>query len=139
MWGCPVVVGQRIEDVLQLDAPAIIAGAALLRDTNPLHSDAAVASASRFGSLIACGPHAAGLHACMLPTYVTRLGHGVVGVEFTLQYRRPILPDVPYVMWWEVSATEPRGKHWHVEWSGAVGVGDAESITGTGSILILET
>ena len=137
MWDCPVLVGQRIEDVLQLDAPTIIAGAALLGDTNPLHSDIAFATESRFGSLIACGPHAAGLHACMLPTYVTSLGHGVVGVEFTLQYRQPILPDVPYVMWWEVAATEPRGKHWQVQWFGAVGVGDAESITGTGTVLIL--
>ena len=74
----------------------------------------------------------------MLPTYVTRLGHGVVGVEFTLQYRQPILPDVPYAMWWEVSTTEPTGRHWLAQWFGAVGPGDAESITGTGSVLILE-
>lgn len=137
MWDCPVEVGQRIEDVLRLDAPTIIAGAELLGDKNPLHSDVAAARASRFGSLIACGPHAAGIHACMLPTYVSSLGHGVVGVDFTLQYRQPILPDVEYVMWWEVSATEPRGQHWLATWFGAVGVGGVESITGTGSVLIL--
>lgn len=137
MWNCPVAVGQRIEDVLELDAPTIIAGAELLRDANPLHRDVAAARASRFGSLIACGPHAAGIHACMLPTYVSSLGHGVVGVDFTLQYRQPILPDVEYVMWWEVSATHARGRNWLTTWFGAVGTGDAESITGTGSVLIL--
>lgn len=138
MWECPVAVGQRIEEVLQLDAATIIAGAELLGDTNPLHRDAEVARASRFGSLIACGPHAAGRHACMLPSYVTALGHGVVGVEFTLHYRQPILPDVAYVMWWQAAAIEPRGRHWLVEWFGAVGVGEAESITATGSVLILD-
>jgi acyl dehydratase len=138
MWACPVVVGQRIEDVLQLDTSTIIAGAALMGDKNPLHNDVAVARESRFGSLIACGPHAAGLHACMLPTYVSSLGHGVVGVEFTLQYRQPIFPDTEYEMWWQVVSTEPRGRHWLAHWVGAVGVGDSESITATGSVLILE-
>ena len=74
----------------------------------------------------------------MLPTYVTSLGHGVVGVEFTLQYRQPILPDIPYVMWWQVEAIERRGRHWLTQCFGAVGVGEAESITATGSVLILD-
>ena len=138
MNDCPVAVGDRIEEVLQLDTRTIIAGAELLGDRNPLHNDISVARGSRFGSLIACGPHVAGRHACMLPTYVTSLGHGVVGVEFTLQYRQPILPDVAYVMWWQVAAIEPRGRHWLAQWFGAVGVGEAESITATGSVLILD-
>ncbi|HEY7626380.1 MAG TPA: hypothetical protein VH761_04910, partial [Ilumatobacteraceae bacterium] len=60
-------------------------------------------------------------------------------VEFTLQYRQPIFPDTAYTMWWEVAATEPRGRHWQVDWLGAVGIGDAQSIAGRGTILILDS
>ncbi len=93
--------------------------------------------ASRFGSLIACGPHAAGIHACMLPSYFTGLGFGVVGVEFTVQYRRPVLPDVAYTMWWELKAVEPRGSNWRTDWIGAIEAASSPSITATGSVLVL--
>jgi hypothetical protein len=73
----------------------------------------------------------------MLPTYVTSLGFGVVGVEFTIQYRRPVLPDVAHTMWWTVEETEPRGRNWQVSWSGGVDAEDSECIAATGLILIL--
>jgi acyl dehydratase len=38
-------------------------------DANPMHHDEAFATPSRFGGLIACGPHISGLHRCMLPTW----------------------------------------------------------------------
>jgi acyl dehydratase len=137
MADCPVHPGLHIEDVLQLDAGAIVGGARLLRDRNPLHNDPDAAALTHFGSLIACGPHAAGLHACMLPTYVTSLGFGVVGVEFTIRYRRPVLPDIAHTMWWTVEETEPRGRNWQVSWSGGVDAEDSECIAATGLILIL--
>ena len=137
MWTCPVSVGERVEDDLLLDVESIVAGAGLLRDRNPLHNDVGAASASRFGSLIACGPHAAGIHACMLPTYFSGLGLGVVGVEFTVQYRRPVLPDVAYTMWWELEAVEPRGSNWRTDWIGAIEAAGSPSITATGSVLVL--
>ena len=137
MWACPVAVGQRIEAELALDTESIIAGAIMMRDLNPLHNDAAEASKSRFGSLIACGPHVAGIHACMLPTYFTGRRLGVVGIEFTVQYRRPVLPDAVYTMWWEVANVEVRGSNWRTDWIGAIEAAGSPSIAGTGSVLVL--
>jgi len=134
---CPVRIGLRIEDEFRLDAGAIIGGARLLGDRNPLHNDPDAAARTHFGSLIACGPHAAGLHACMLPTYVTGLGFGVVGVDFTIRYLRPVLPDVDHTMWWTVDDTEVRGRNWQVSWSGGVEANGARCIGATGLILIL--
>ncbi|MGZ6982791.1 MAG: MaoC family dehydratase, partial [Ilumatobacteraceae bacterium] len=125
------------EDTFQLDARTIIGGARLLGDRNPLHNDPDAAALTHFGSLIACGPHAAGLHACMLPTYVTSLGFGVVGVEFTIKYRRPVLPDIVHTMWWTVEEIESRGRNWQVSWTGAVDAESTECIGTTGLILIL--
>ena len=138
MWACPVSVGQRVEAALTLDVDSIIAGAELLRDLNPLHNDLRAAEASRFGSLIACGPHAAGIHACMLPTFFTGLGFGVVGIEFTVRYLRPVLPDVDYTMWWEVASVDARGSNWRTDWIGAIATDESESISATGSVLVLE-
>ncbi len=115
MAQCPVQPGIRIEDNFLLDA----------------------AAATHFGSLIACGPHAAGLHACMLPTFVTSLGFGVVGVEFTVKYRRPVLPGAVHTMWWTVEEIESRGRNWQVRWTGAVDSDGGECIAATGLILVL--
>ena len=137
MVECPVKVGQRVEDIFQLSVETIVAGAQMLGDRNPLHHDSEVAAESRFGSLIACGPHAAGLHACMLPSFVSSLGFGVVGVEFSIQYRHPVLPEIPHTMWWTVREVESRGRNWYVTWIGAVEANRTTCITGTGEILIL--
>ena len=73
----------------------------------------------------------------MLPSYVTSLGFGVVGVEFTIRYRRPVLPDIAHTMWWTVVETEARGRNWQVSWNGAVDAGATPCIAATGLILIL--
>ena len=138
MWSCPVALGQRVEADLTLDAGSIIAGAVLMRDRNPLHNDVIAASASRFGSLIACGPHAAGIHACMLPSYFTDLGLGVVGIEFTVRYLHPVLPDTKYSMWWELAAVEARGSNWRTDWIGAIENDATPAISATGSVLVLK-
>lgn len=138
MTECPVRLGLRIEEVIELDSDAIIDGARWLGDRNPLHNDPQAAAVSRFGSLIACGPHVAGVHACMLPTYVSSLGFGVVGIEFTVRYERPVLPDVAHTMWWTVEATESRGRNWQAFWRGGVDANGTRCIAATGSVLILE-
>ncbi len=137
MSDCPVHAGHRIEDTITLDTEAIVAGARLLGDRNPLHSDPDAAAASRFGSLIACGPHVAGVHACMLPSHLTDLGVAMVGVDFTVRYERPVLPDVVHTMWWQVDTTEPRGRHWQVSWTGAVDAPTGRCIAAAGLILVL--
>jgi acyl dehydratase len=99
---CPVEVGWTIDRTLPLSTEDIVTGAAFLGDRNPLHTDAAVASASRFGELIASGPHIAGLHASMLPTELSAFG-APLGLEFTVRYVAPVKAGNITMTWSVVS------------------------------------
>ena len=52
MTECPVNPGLRIEDVLELDPEAIVEGARLLGDHNPLHNDPDAAMAGQLGEVL---------------------------------------------------------------------------------------
>ncbi len=99
---CPVEVGWTISRSLRLTAADIVAGALFLDDRNPLHNDEAVAAASRFGELIASGPHVAGLHASMLPTELSAFG-APLGLEFTVRYVAPVKAGNITMQWSVVS------------------------------------
>jgi acyl dehydratase len=104
-------LGARLEQPLLLDAAAIKAGARLVGDMNPLHHDEAVAAASRYGELIASGAHTAALLAGMLGSGFGdegRDGRGQVGVDYSVQFRRPVRVGRPMRMEWLVTALEPR-------------------------------
>ncbi len=90
---------------LELSAEEITAGARFLGDHNPLHGDPAAAAASRFGGLIASGPHVAGLHATMIPTELTAYG-APLGLEFTVRYVAPVKPGTITMTW---GAVKERG------------------------------
>jgi acyl dehydratase len=111
----------------------------MMGDRNPLQNYIAVAEALRFGSLIACGPHIAWIHACMLPTYGTSLGAAVLGLEFSVTYASPVFPNIEYQMWWEVACVTAKGKGWVVEWHGAVSLGAVNAISASGTVLLLES
>lgn len=136
-WPCPVGVGHRIEAPLTLDEDAIVAGAAAVGDFNPLHHDRTVAARSRFGALIASGPHASGLHVSMIPTHFAARGIVSLGLEFTTRWRRPVRPDTDYLMWWEVTETVPRGDNWFVAMHGGVSADGDPAIIGRGTLLLL--
>jgi len=103
---CPVPEGFTISRKLVLTPEDIIAGAQFLGDANPLHHDPAVAAASRFGELIASGPHIAGLHASMLPTALSAYG-APLGLEFTVRYEAPVKAG-ELTMTWTLTSVEPK-------------------------------
>jgi 3-hydroxybutyryl-CoA dehydratase len=103
---CPVEEGFLMSRSLVLSAQDIRAGAAFLDDRNPLHTDAARAAASRFGELIASGPHIAGLHAALAATDLSAFG-APLGVEFTVRYVAPVRAG-GLTMTWTVVAVEPK-------------------------------
>ena len=104
-------VGARVERVLRLDAAAIKAGARAVGDMNPLHHDDAAAAASRFGELIASGAHTSALLAGMLSLGFGdegEDGRGQVGVDYHIEFRRPVRVDREMRMTWVVMAHEQR-------------------------------
>ena len=83
----------------------------MVGDMNPLHHDDAAAAASRFGELIASGAHTAALLAGMLGSGFGdegKDGLGQVGVDYQVQFRRPVRLDHEMRMEWVVTAHEPR-------------------------------
>ncbi len=116
-----LTVGDRIARTLTLTPDELIAGARFLEDANPLHNDPVLAARSRFGGLIASGPHIGGLHACMLPTYCTGLGLNVLGTQFTTRYLGPVMVDIEHELAWVVTAiANHKSGGWLVDWSGTI-------------------
>jgi len=104
-------VGARVERPLLLDAAAIKSGALLVGDLNPLHHDEAFATASRYGGLIASGAHTAALLVGMLGSSFGNEatdGQGLVGVDYSIQFRGPVRVGRRMRMEWTVAAVEPR-------------------------------
>jgi acyl dehydratase len=135
----PLAAGYRFAQTLSWDEEEIVAGARFLDDRNPVHNDHAAATASRFGRLIACGPHISGIHACMLPTHCTSRGFGVLGTFFTVRYSAPVFANTPYELHWTVTAATPHKSGGHImDWVGAVGPseGGRACIDATGQLLV---
>ena len=133
-------LGARIERKLRLDAAAIRAGALAVGDLNPLHHDDAVADASRFGELIASGAYTSGLLAGMLSAGFgdeNADGKGQVGVDYQVQFRRPVRVDRDMLMQWVVMAHKQRRSGTMVQMEGSiVDVADGQpAVTATINIL----
>ena len=142
MTTTPLDVGYRFARTLTLSNDEIIAGARFLDDQNPIHNDPVLAAASRFGGLIACGPHVSGIHACMLPTHCTALGYDVLGTVFTVRYTAPIHADILHDLAWTITAiTQHRSGGNLIDWTGTVTNQTSERvcIQATGQILATST
>jgi acyl dehydratase len=134
-------IGDRIAKTVTLTASEVIAGAKFLGDENPLHNEPETAAGSRFGALIASGPHVGGLHACMLPTHCASLGLGVLGTYFTTRYLAPVLADVEHELAWIVTSVNAHKSGGHlVDWTGTISTFPPNPVTcvaTTGQVLIL--
>jgi 3-hydroxybutyryl-CoA dehydratase len=104
--------GDHAEQELLLTREDVVRLATELGDPNPLHHDEAVAAASRFGGLIACGGHLVGLLTSACAAFTTAHGPGV-GLAFSYQLRRAARAGTRLRLRWEVISVErsekPRG------------------------------
>ncbi len=101
-------VGERFEDVLVLTPEAIVAYAAMSHDWNPLHHDPGAAGRSRFGKVIASGPHLASVFMGMTATHFSRKGLGPLGLEFSFQFRKAAVVGETVRLHWTVVRVEPK-------------------------------
>ncbi len=100
------VVGETYTHTVTLDAAAIRAFATACGDFNPLHHDEAAAARSRFGRLIASGPHTASLLLGLSATWFAQRGTPL-GLDYTIKFRRAALAGDTLTLRWTVIAV-----HW---------------------------
>ncbi len=83
--------------------------AGLCEDFNPLHHDEDYARTTRFGSIIAAGPHIMSLFTSMVATHFSEITP-MVGVDFSFSFLSAIRAGDTLRMHWTVSALTPSEK-----------------------------
>jgi 3-hydroxybutyryl-CoA dehydratase len=91
-----------------LTAASIAEFARLVGDDNPIHYDAAYASQTRFGRVIASGTHTTALLLGLTASYFSKRG-AMVGLEFWQAFCRPVFPDENIRLEWLVVRVTPCG------------------------------
>jgi acyl dehydratase len=103
----PVAIGERFDERVTFDAAAIRAFAAMSGDFNPLHHDDAIAAASRFGSIIASGPHVASRMMGLEATWFSAR-HQPLGLENGFRFVRAVPAGTTLTLAWTVTAVSPK-------------------------------
>jgi len=94
-------IGESFEHTETLNEETISAFARSIGDLNPLHHDRLAAGASRFGGIIASGPHYASILLALAATYFSR-STSMVGLEFSFKFLAPARPGDALRFRWEV-------------------------------------
>ena len=92
-----------------LDEASIRAFATSCGDMNPLHHDPEFAKTTRFGGLIACGPHYLSLLMGLMASHYSQNGPQV-GIDFSVQFKKPVYPGDTIALKWVVTQIEPKSK-----------------------------
>jgi 3-hydroxybutyryl-CoA dehydratase len=131
-------IGERFGDPVTLDTSTIAAVAKALGDLNPLHHDATAAAQSRYGRIVASGPHTAGLFMGQTATFLSQRGE-VVGLGFEIKFAGPAFADEKIFVDWTVVDVQWNEKH-QGEIVSVVGIANhaAEKpiLKGTGKLLV---
>ena len=133
-------VGDRFGKSVTLDVESIGSFARACGDTNPLHHDDAVARASRFGSIIACGPHTASLLLALSAEHFARICPAL-GLDFRVQFRKAVKAGDTLALEWTVVRVEdkPSMRGELVEMDGRVHTQHGELVlSGHGLVLAAE-
>ena len=102
-------IGFRHTEQATFTADDIRAFARLVGDANPLHHDAAVAAASRFGGLIASGSHTVSVMMGAAASYFSRHWDNV-GLGYSVRLKRPVMAGETATIDWRVVSREHSAK-----------------------------
>jgi acyl dehydratase len=134
-------VGESFSKRVTLDVESIRSFARSCGDTNPLHHDEAVARASRFGRIIACGPHTASLLLALSAEHFAR-SCAALGLDFRVQFRKAVKADETITFRWTVTRVEDKpsmqGELVEMEGEGVNEAGE-RVLSATGLVLATES
>jgi len=92
---------ERFSAQVTLEPGMVSAFARAVGDSNPVHHDAGVAAKSRFGRLIASGPQTTAHLLALTASHFSPRG-AMLGLEFWVQFRRPVYADETITLEWLV-------------------------------------
>jgi 3-hydroxybutyryl-CoA dehydratase len=99
-------VGERFSKEVALTPAIVAAFSQAAGDTNPIHFDPAYAATTRFGKVIASGTHTSSLLLGLTAAHFSTRG-SVVGLEFTVTFRRAVFADERVRIEWDVVKVTP--------------------------------
>lgn len=106
-WQPPFAVGQVLEAPIVFTPESVRAFATLTNDTNPLHHDADLASATRFGGLIASGTQTTGLLLGSLANHIFP-ENASLGLSCSFRLRKAVPADAVLIARWTVRSVVPK-------------------------------
>jgi acyl dehydratase len=136
----PIQIGEHIRAQIALTREEIARFATLCGDLNPLHHDESYARQTRFGGIIACGPHITSLMMGLTATHFSR-DSAMLGLEFTFRFRKAVMADEQITLEWEIVAAEYKASLQGILVTlhgKATNQEGREVLTGTGKILAME-
>jgi 3-hydroxybutyryl-CoA dehydratase len=101
--------GERFSTEVTLTPATVAAFAREVGDDNPIHHDPAHAAATRFGRLVASGPHTTALLLALTAAHFSKCG-AMLGLEFWQRFRRPVFADETIRLEWLVVKVTPNAK-----------------------------
>lgn len=104
-----VQVGHRFSTTVTLTPESVAAFATAAGDENPVHHDPAAAAASRYGKVIASGTHTTALLLGLTAKHFSSSA-SVVGLQFSVKFRRPVYADETIAIEWVVVEVTPNAK-----------------------------
>jgi acyl dehydratase len=98
--------GERFSSRIRLTPSDVSAFASASADRNPVHHDPEFARRTRYGRLIASGPHTSALLMGLTASHFSARG-AMVGLEFWFRFRRPVFADDTIEIEWLVVKVTP--------------------------------
>jgi 3-hydroxybutyryl-CoA dehydratase len=105
----PIALGYHFERRLSITQASIVQYATLCEDFNPLHHDEAYAKTTRFGGLIASGPHIVSVFTAFTATHLSQFTQ-MVGLEFSFKFLSAVHAGDELDLCWTITSLKPNEK-----------------------------
>jgi acyl dehydratase len=137
-----VSVGETCTRIVSFTPVQIADFARLTGDTNPLHSDAQAAAASRHGRIIASGQQTTSQMIGLAASHFSRADDGIrrelLCLNFNFALKAPVFADEPVHLSWTVRTMDWNGplNGWLVQVEGRALSGERACVIARGTLLV---